>query len=69
MTLDELADKEIFFMNQQKEMEEEAKRQAANEPDSDDDEEFANEKRARERDWDDWKDLNQKGAGNKKGGR
>jgi len=67
MTLDEFAAKEIKRMDEQKQMEEEAKK---NQPDENsDDENVADMKRIKERDWDDWKDLNEKGGGNKKKGR
>lgn len=67
MTLDEFAAKEIKRMDEQKQMEEEAKK---NQPDENsDDENVADMKRLKERDWDDWKDLNEKGGGNKKKGR
>jgi immunoglobulin-binding protein 1 len=65
MTLDEFAEKEMARMDEQKRQEEEAKKMKE---DSDsDNEEVADRKKYKARDWDDWKDLNDKGSGNKKG--
>ncbi len=63
MTLDEFATKEKARMDEQTKMEEEAKKNQPN--DDSDDEEVANMKTYKAREWDDWKDLNQKGSGNK----
>ncbi len=63
MTLDEFADKEKARMDEQKILEEEAKK---NQPNSDsEDEDVADFKTYKARAWDDWKDLNEKGSGNK----
>ena len=64
MTLDEFATKEKQRMDEQKLMEEEAKKNAPN--DDSDDEEVADMKTYKAREWDDWKDLNEKGSGNRK---
>jgi hypothetical protein len=63
MTLDEFADKEKARMVETERMQEEAKRNAPNE--DSDDENVADFKTYKARDWDDWKDLHEKGAGNK----
>jgi immunoglobulin-binding protein 1 len=63
MTLDEFATKEKARMEETERMQEEAKRNAPN--DDSDDEKVADEKTYKAREWDDWKDLNEKGAGNK----
>lgn len=66
MTLDEFADKQIVYMNEQKEMEERSKAMQQNEEDlSDADEEVDDRRKKEKRAWDDWKDLNEKGGGNK----
>lgn len=68
MTLDEYADKQIVLMEEQKQMEEQSKAMRANEDDlSDADEEVDNRRKQEKRAWDDWKDLNEKGGGNKMG--
>ncbi len=64
MTLDEFAAKEMVRMNEAKLKEEEAK--LNQEDDDSDNEEVADRKTFKARAWDDWKDLNEKGAGNKK---
>ena len=67
MTLDEYADKQIVYMNEQKEMEEYSKiKQKDEENLSDADEEVDDRRKKEKRAWDDWKDLNEKGGGNKK---
>jgi hypothetical protein len=63
MTLDEFAAKEKARMDEQTRMEEEAKKNQPN--DDSDDEEVADMKTYKAREWDDWKDLNEKGSGNK----
>ncbi len=68
MTLEEFAVKEKARMDEMKKQEEEAKKKQAEEEDSDD-EQVGDLKRLKERDWDDWKDLHEKGGGNKKKGR
>jgi len=68
MTLDEFADKQIEYMAQGKEMEEQSKiRQQKEEDLSDADEEVDDRRKQEKRAWDDWRDLNQKGGGNKGG--
>ncbi len=67
MTLDEFAEKEKGRMAEAKQMEEEAKKNQPN--DDSDDEEVADRKTYEARVWDDWKDLNEKGAGNKRKGK
>lgn len=68
MTLDEFADKQIVLMEEQKEMEAQSKARQANEEElSDADEEVDDRRKQEKRAWDDWKDLNQKGGGNKMG--
>jgi hypothetical protein len=67
MTLDEFAEKEKVRMDEMKIQEEEAKKKQAEEDSEDED--VGDLKRLKERDWDDWKDLNEKGGGNKKGRR
>lgn len=68
MTLDEFADKQIIMMQEQKIAEEQSKvRQKAEEDFSDNDEEIDDRRKKEKRAWDDWKDLNEKGAGNKMG--
>jgi hypothetical protein len=63
MTLDEFAEKEKAKMDEQKQMEEDAK---ANKPSEDsDDENIAYMKTYKATEWDDWKDINEKGSGNK----
>jgi len=64
MTLDEFAEKEMARMNEAKLKEEEAKQNQ--EDDDSDNEEVADRKTLKARAWDDWKDLNEKGSGNKK---
>jgi hypothetical protein len=64
MTLDEFAEKEMVRMNEAKLKEEEAKQNQ--EDDDSDKEEVADRKTLQARGWDDWKDLNEKGSGNKK---
>lgn len=64
MTLDEFADKEMMRMDEQKKLEEEAKQNKEN-SDSED-ESVADRKTYKAREWDDWKDANEKGAGNKR---
>jgi immunoglobulin-binding protein 1 len=65
MTLDEFAQKEMARMDEAKLKEEEAKLNM--EDDDSDKEEVAERKTYKARAWDDWKDLNEKGAGNKRG--
>jgi immunoglobulin-binding protein 1 len=65
MTLDEFADKEIVKMAEMERQQEEAKRNAPSE--DSDDEKVADEKTYKAREWDDWKDAHEKGAGNKMG--
>jgi immunoglobulin-binding protein 1 len=65
MTLDEFAEKEKARMLEQERMQEEAKKNQPN--DDSDDEEAADRKTYEARAWDDWKDLNEKGSGNKMG--
>lgn len=67
MTLDEFAEKAKKEMDEQKRMEEEAKKNAPNE--DSEDEEVADAKTYKAREWDDWKDSVEKGGGNKKKGR
>lgn len=68
MTLDEFADKQIILMEQQKENEEiSKKRQKEDEELSDQDEEVDDRRKKEKRMWDDWKDLHEKGSGNKMG--
>ena len=67
MTLDEFADMEIKAAQ---EMEANAKRaaeEAAKEKNNSSDEEVDYKKKREARGWDDWKDNNEKGAGNKMG--
>lgn len=64
MTLAELGDKEKARMDEAKMKEEEAKQNQ--EDDDSDNEEVADRKTLQARGWDDWKDLNEKGSGNKK---
>lgn len=63
MTLDEFAAKEKERMEEQTRMEEEAKKNAPNE--DSDDEKVADMKTYKAREWDDWKDQNRKGEGNR----
>ena len=64
MTLDEFADKEIALA---KEQEEKQKQFEMEKPDSDsEDEKVADMKTYQAREWDDWKDDNPKGSGNRK---
>lgn len=68
MTLDEFADKQIVLMEEGKRMEEQAKQNKIKEENLSDEDELVDEKRKKEkRAWDDWKDLNEKGGGNKMG--
>lgn len=68
MTLDEFADKQIVLMEEGKRMEEHAKLKKIEEENLSDEDELVDEKRKKEkRAWDDWKDLNEKGGGNKMG--
>ncbi len=67
MTLDEFAEKEKANMLEMERQQEEAKRNAPN--DDSDDENVADEKTYKARDWDDWKDMHEKGSGNKMGRR
>ena len=63
MTLDEFAEKEKARMAEMERQQEEAK---LNQPgDDSDDEKVADEKTYKAREWDDWKDMNEKGSGNK----
>ena len=63
MTLDEFAEKEKVRMLEMEKQQEEAK---LNKPNEDSDDEIvADEKTYKAREWDDWKDLNEKGSGNK----
>jgi len=66
MTLDEYADQamEMFGEMEKRQKEAEAFRQKEEEKDQDKDE-IADRKTLEERQWDDWKDENEKGAGNK----
>ena len=65
LTLDEFADREMARMEEATANQNEAQ---ANKTDSDsEDEEVANKKTYKAREWDDWKDLNDKGSGNKMG--
>jgi immunoglobulin-binding protein 1 len=64
MTLDEFATKEKARMEEQERQQEEAKKNMPN--DDSDDEETADRKTYEARYWDDWKDLNEKGSGNKR---
>jgi len=59
MTLDEFAAKEKVRMEEQTRMEEEAKKNAPNE--DSDDEQVADMKTYKAREWDDWKDQHKKG--------
>ena len=64
MTLDEFAQKEMALA---KEQEEKQKQFAMEKPGSDsEDEEVADRKTYEARAWDDWKDANPKGSGNRK---
>lgn len=63
MTLDEFADKEKAFMEEQQRLQEENK---PNEEDEDsENEEVGDRKTKKAREWDDWKDSVEKGIGNK----
>ena len=68
MTLEEFADGEIRNMNlmqeQQAQMDKLAKIEEEKDPDRD---EALNEQIYKDRNWDDWKDNHEKGAGNKMG--
>lgn len=64
MTLQEFAEKEKTRMAEAKLAEEEAKKNQEN--DDSEDEEVADRKTYKARAWDDWKDENEKGSGNKK---
>lgn len=64
MTLEEFARKETERMKEAERKQEEAKLNAPNE--DSDTEEGADNKTYKDRYWDDWKDLHEKGAGNKK---
>jgi hypothetical protein len=65
LTLAEFADREMARM---KEDEEKQKEYQLNKSGSDsEDDEVANKKTYKAREWDDWKDLNPKGSGNKMG--
>ncbi len=66
MSIDEFAEKEKARMAEAKLMEEEAKKNQPN--DDSDDEEVAERKTYQARAWDDWKDMHEKGSGNKKKG-
>ena len=66
MTLDEFADTQIVMMEQSKIMEEQSKIRQQEEEDLSDAEEEVDDRRKKEkRAWDDWKDLNERGGGNK----
>jgi len=68
MTLDEFADKQIVLMEQQKVNEEESKKRQKDEDELSDHYEDVDDRRKKEkRMWDDWKDLHEKGSGNKMG--
>ncbi len=68
MTLDDFADKQIVLMEEQKQMEEESKQRQVDEDNlSDHDEEVDDRRKKEKRAWDDWKDLNERGGGNKMG--
>lgn len=62
MTLDEFAQKEMGRMKEQEAMSQQAKENA--EKSDSEDEETADRKTYKAREWDDWKDLNDKGSGN-----
>jgi len=67
MTLDEFADKEIVRMEETKRMEDEAKVKSKLEAEEDQDrDEIDLKKKVEASQWDDWKDLHEKGGGNKK---
>jgi len=67
MSLEEVGDLEYDNMMQR--MEREKKQQEANKVDTDSDkEEVDDREKKKARNWDDWKDLNEKGAGNRNKG-
>lgn len=65
MTLDSFADGEIEFMNQQEALKKQNEEEALRNPVDEDKEEFNEEKTRNDRAWEDWKDDNEKGGGNK----
>ena len=67
MTLDEFADIEIAKMQEQERMMKQAAAEKAKEKDNSSDEEVDTKKQLEARRWDDWKDDNEKGAGNRNG--
>jgi len=65
LTLAEFADREMARMEEATENQNQAQ---ANKSDSDsEDDEVSNKKTYKAREWDDWKDINPKGSGNKMG--
>jgi len=68
MTLDEFAEMEMARMKemqkQQEKMERLRKQEEEQDPDKD---EVADKQTYKDREWDDWKDEHEKGAGNRKG--
>ena len=68
VSLNDFADNEMKMAAQMQEQQAEAERMAKLEEDEDSDKEEVNERKVKkDRAWDDWKDENEKGAGNKMG--
>jgi len=65
MTLDEFADKQIVMMEEDKRMQAQFEKENKIEYEDEDLEKHVDNQNRADREWDDWKDLNEKGSGNK----